>query len=111
MIKLIDKSGGIFVLRIMIHAVNTITVSDLKTKIDEFINENTIEKLILDISNVEIITSSGIGLFLFMNKNLSGNLRLARPHPDVFKVLELTQATTLLKTFDTLEDAQTSFTE
>lgn len=111
MIKLIDSSKGIFVLKIMIHEVHTITVSDLKTELNELIDKNKISKLILDLSNVEILTSPGLGLLLSINKVLSKCLRLACPHPDTLKVLELTQATTIIETFDTIEEAQASFTD
>jgi anti-anti-sigma factor len=109
MIDVIRKSNDIFVLEVKIPEVHTLDVPNLKEKIQQVILNNNIRKLILDLSKVESITSTGIGIFLNINENLKSKFRLACPGPDVKKVLELTKVSSIIKIFDTVEKAIESF--
>ena len=109
MIEISNKGDGLFVVQVKIPEVHTLDVPDLKEKIQQMILNNNIKKLVLDLSKVKSITSSGIGIFLNINEGLKSNFRLACPSMEVKKVLELTKVTSILKVFETVEMAIKSF--
>lgn len=108
MVNIIEKNG-FYILKIIIREIHTLDVPDLKEKIQQIILVNNIKKLILDLSDVRTITSSGIGIFLSIHKSLDSNLRLARPSAEVKKVLELTKVGSIIKVYDDLDEAEKSF--
>ncbi len=105
MIKIEDKGNGLFIINIIIEEVHTLDVPDLKEQLQNAIIDNNIDKLVLDLSKVKMITSSGIGIFLNINQSLKSKLRLAVVNDEVKKVLELTKVTSVIKIFDTTEEA------
>ncbi len=109
MIKLNDKGEGIFVISIIMEEVHTLDVPDLKEKLQNAIVNNSIKKLVLDLSNVKMITSSGIGIFLNINQSLNNQLKLASVNDEVKKVLELTKVTSVIDVFDSIDEALNSF--
>ncbi len=109
MIEVIDKGNGIFVIKIVLPEVHTLDVPNLKEKLNSAIKNNSIEKLILDLTDVKMITSSGIGIFLNINQNLSSQFILACANDEVEKVLELTKVTTVIKLVPTIDDAISTF--
>ena len=109
MIEISNKDNGVFVIKIIMQEVHTLDVPNLKENLQNAITENSIEKLVLDLSDVKMITSSGIGIFLNMNQSLQSQLRLAQPNEEVKKVLELTKVTTVIKLFETIDEAVGSF--
>jgi len=109
MINLEEKGNGLFVIKIVMKEVHTLDVPDLKEKIQHAIVERGIKKMVLDLSEVKVITSTGIGIFLNINQILKAQLKLACPNDDVKKVLELTKVTSVIKLFSTVDDAIKSF--
>ena len=105
MIDVIDHGEGIFVVKINLSEVHTLDVPDLKEKLQHAIINKEIKKMVVDLSKVKMITSSGIGIFLNINQSLKSGLRLAGANPEVQKVLELTKVTSVVKLFDTVEVA------
>ena len=109
MINLEEKGNGLFVIKIVMKEVHTLDVPDLKEKIQHAIVERGIKKMVLDLSEVKVITSTGIGIFLNINQILKSQLKLACPNDDVKKVLELTKVTSVIKLFSNVDDAIKSF--
>ncbi len=109
MIQLDERGNGLCIIKIIMQEVHTLDVPDLKEKIQQAILEKGVQKLILDLSDVKIITSTGIGIFLNINQTLRSQLKLASPNKDVKKVLELTKVTSVIKLYDTIDDAIKSF--
>jgi len=109
MIELTDKGNGTFVVKIIMQEVHTLDVPDLKEKLQQVIVNKGIKRMIVDLSDVKMITSSGIGIFLNINQNLKSQFRLAAPTPEVQKVLELTKVTSMIKVFNSVEAALQSF--
>jgi anti-sigma B factor antagonist len=109
MIEVHDKGNGIFSIKIVMREVHTLDVPDLKERLQQAIINKGIKKLVLDLTDVKMITSSGIGIFLNINQSLRNQLRLASANNEVKKVLELTKVSTVIKSFDTLDDALKSF--
>jgi len=109
MIEVNDRGQGVFTIKIIMQEVHTLDVPDLKEKLQQAIINKGIKKLVLDLTDVKMITSSGIGIFLNINQSLKNQLRLASANPEVKKVLELTKVTSVIKTFNTLNEALDSF--
>ena len=111
MIEISEYDGRIYLIKINLSEIYTLSVPELKENIQKEILNKNIDKLIIDLSSVNTITSSGLGIFLNINKSLKSELRLANPSPDVLKVLELTKVTSVVKIFDTIDMAIESFSD
>lgn len=109
MIQLEERGDGLCIIKIIMKEVHTLDVPDLKEKIQQTIIEKGIQKLVLDLSDVKIITSTGIGIFLNINQSLKSKLKLASPNEDVKKVLELTKVTSVIKLYKSVDEAVQSF--
>lgn len=109
MLDIKEMGDGIFVVKITVNEVLTLDVPELKEKLQQTIINKGIKKLVVDLSDVKIITSSGIGIFLNINQSLKSGLRLAAPQPEVEKVLELTKVTSVIKIFSTVDAAIKSY--
>lgn len=109
MIKIEEKGKGLYVIHIIVEEVHTLDVPDLKEQLQNAIIDNNIEKLVLDLSKVKMITSSGIGIFLNINQSLKSKLKLASVNDEVKKVLELTKVSSVIKIFESTEEALKSF--
>ncbi len=109
MIELQDKDNDLYVIKINMQEVHTLDVPDLKEKLQQAIVSKGIKKMVIDLSDVKMITSSGIGIFLNINQSLKSQLRLASPNQEVQRVLELTKVTSMIKVFDTVDAAINSF--
>ena len=109
MIEVIDKGDGLAVISISMQEVHTLDVPDLKEKLQQAIVNKNIKKVVLDLSKVKMITSSGIGIFLNINQSLKSQLKLAASNDEVKKVLELTKVTSVINLFDTVDEALDSF--
>ncbi len=105
MFDIVDHGNGIFIVKMRLSEVHTLDVPELKEKLQQAIINKGIRKMVVDLSSVKMITSSGIGIFLNINQSLKSNLRLASPNSEVQKVLELTKVTSVIKVFDTIEAA------
>lgn len=109
MIEITDRGNGLFVIKIVMQEVHTLDVPDLKEKLQQAIIDKGIKKLVLNLSDVKMITSSGIGIFLNINQSLKSQLRLAAANEEVKKVLELTKVTSVIKLMETISAAEESF--
>jgi anti-sigma B factor antagonist len=92
--------------------VDTITVRELEEKILSQLAVNTY-KFVIDMKKISYVNSSGWGVFLRELKEIrdhGGDLVLARMSPDVFDVYEKMEFSSILKAFETLEEAIESFT-
>jgi len=105
MIEIADKGEGIFVVKIVMQEVHTLDVPDLKENLQKAIIDKGIKKMVLDLSDVKMITSSGIGIFLNINQNLKSQLRLASANDEVKKVLDLTKVTSVIKLMNSVDEA------
>jgi anti-anti-sigma factor len=105
MFDIVDHGNGVFIVKMRLSEVHTLDVPELKEKLQQAIINKGIRKMVVDLSSVKMITSSGIGIFLNINQSLKSNLRLASPNAEVQKVLELTKVTSVIKVFDTIEAA------
>ncbi len=105
MIRVINMGNGLFVIRIIMNELHTLDIPELKDQINDSIEKNKIEKVVLDLSDVNIITSTGIGIFLSINSTVDSNFCLACAGDEIRKVLELTKVSSIIKMCDTIEEA------
>jgi anti-anti-sigma factor len=109
MIEVNDKGGGLFIIKIIMKEVHTLDVPDLKEKLQGTIIDRGIKKMVVDLTDVKMITSSGIGIFLNINQSLKSQLRLASANEEVKKVLDLTKVTSVIKLYKSVDEALASF--
>lgn len=69
-------------------------------------------KIIIDLADVDYISSTGWSIFLSKIKEIRdnhGDLKLARMKPDVFQVFEVLEFFWFLRSYETLEEAVAEF--
>lgn len=69
-------------------------------------------KIIIDLGNVDYISSAGWGIFISEIKTIrenEGDLKLARMIPDVYEIFELLEFHHILEVYDSLQEAILSF--
>jgi anti-sigma B factor antagonist len=109
MFDLAEHGNDIYIVKMKLAEVHTLDVPELKEKLQQTIISKGIKRMVIDLANVKMITSSGIGIFLNINQSLKSGLRLASPNPEVQKVLELTKVTSVIKVFSTVDAAVQSY--
>lgn len=88
-------------------AVDAATAPDLLTSLEGVMGDGA-SQLVVDLANVEYMSSAGLRTLLGAVKQArgaGGDLRLAAPQASVKRVLDMSGFTGILKTFDTVEDA------
>jgi len=93
--------------------VDSVTVKDLEQKI---LSQLTLKKykLVIDMKKISYVNSSGWGIFLMELKEIrenKGDILLADMSPDVFDVYEKMEFSTILKSYDTVQNAVASFSQ
>ncbi|MCG8608277.1 STAS domain-containing protein, partial [bacterium] len=87
--------------------IDTTTSAELEHALSSVLKSNCYN-IIIDLGNVDYISSAGWGIFISEIKGIRenhGDLKLVRMIPDVYEVFELLEFHYILKAFDTLEDA------
>ncbi len=70
------------------------------------------KRIVLDLSELEYVDSSGLGVFVRIMKvrrNSGGDVRIAAPTAEVRKVLELTRLNRVFEIFPSVEEATEKF--
>ena len=101
---------GITVL-ILIGSIDAMTAPKITEYIHALVTKGNI-KLVADFSGVDYTSSAGLRVLLGAIKETraeSGDMRLTGVQPDVYKVLNLSGFTNILKLFDDLDSAVASF--
>jgi len=91
--------------------IDTTTSSELESSLKNLIASGSYN-IIIDLSDVDYISSAGWGIFIGEIKNLrerGGDLKLVGMIPDVYEVFELLEFHYILKAFDTIEEAIEDF--
>ncbi|MFQ5637795.1 MAG: STAS domain-containing protein [bacterium] len=87
------------------------TSDELDIVIDSLVQSRRF-KIIVDLEEVDYISSRGWSIFLGKIKEIrdnAGDIKLARMKPDVFQVFEVLEFFWFLKSYETLEDAVKDF--
>jgi anti-anti-sigma factor len=93
--------------------VDTTTSADLEESLKRLLGKGRYD-IVIDLGNVNYISSAGWGIFISEIKEIrenGGDLKLAAMIGDVYEVFELLEFQTILESFDTVEEAISSFGE
>ena len=93
--------------------VDTTTSTDLEESLKRLLGKGQFD-IVIDLGDVNYISSAGWGIFISEIKEIrenGGDLKLAAMIGDVYEVFELLEFQTILESFDTVEEAVTSFGE
>lgn len=91
--------------------IDTTTSAELEHSLESLLKENQYN-IIIDLENVDYISSAGWGIFISEIKGIrekGGDLKLVNMIPDVYEVFELLEFHYILKAFDSIEDAIADF--
>lgn len=91
--------------------IDTTTSAELEHSLDSLLKATT-HNIIIDLGNVDYISSAGWGIFISEIKGIrekGGDLKLVRMIPDVYEVFELLEFHYILRAFDTIEEAISDF--
>ena len=91
--------------------IDTTTSAEVERALDELVRNGNLN-VIVDLANVDYISSAGWGIFISEIKGIrerGGDLKLASMIPDVYEVFELLEFHYILKAYDTIEKAVEDF--
>jgi anti-sigma B factor antagonist len=91
--------------------IDTTTSAELEHSLESLLKQNCYN-IIIDLANVDYISSAGWGIFISEIKGIrekGGDLKLVSMVPDVYEVFELLEFHYILKAFDTLQEAIADF--
>jgi len=92
--------------------IDTTTAPDLEKKLEEQLALNKY-KIVVNLENIDYVSSAGWGVFVSEIREIrenNGDLVLVNMSSDVYDVYELMEFSSILKSFESLEDAILSFT-
>ena len=88
-------------------------LESLKPQLDPLLNDMNVKTLLLDLRQLEFINSKGIGYLVSIHTHLSKDQRaivLAGANEAVMDVISLVGLTSIIKYFNTMEEALASLT-
>jgi anti-sigma B factor antagonist len=91
--------------------IDTTTSSMLENAMGELI-KNQFYKIIMDLGDVDYISSAGWGIFISEIKNIrknKGDLKLVNMKPEVMEIFELLDFTNILEYYKSLDEAAKKF--
>jgi len=91
--------------------IDTVTAPDLEKHLQDLMEKKQY-KLVVNLKDVSYISSAGWGIFVSELRDIrenGGDLVLVEMTPDVYDVYELMEFSSILKSFDTMEDAFKNF--
>ncbi len=83
--------------------------STIRSVIDKEIREKPVQNLVFDLSNLDFMDSSGVGLILGRYKRmkeLDGNVFIAAAKPEVERIINLSGLHKIIPLYDTMEKAE-----
>jgi anti-sigma B factor antagonist len=101
-----DQTTAVTVARVT-GTVDSLTAPDLLTAFEQEIDAGS-DRMVVDLSGVDYMSSAGLRSLLGAVKkarSAGGDLRLAAPQPNVFRVLDMSGFTGILKCFDDIPAA------
>lgn len=103
----LDKKELFVVLKVESEKLNTLNAPDLKSEFVGLVNAGY-RNMILDLSSVSFIDSSGLSAILVGNrlcKESGGTFVLTSLHPNVYKLVQISQLDSILNTLPTVQEA------
>lgn len=103
----VDKKELFVHLKIENETLNTLNAPDLKSEL-VLLNAEGFRNIILDLGRVSFIDSSGLSAILVANrlcKENNGTLVLTKLHPNVSRLIKISQLDTILNILPTNQEA------
>jgi len=91
--------------------IDTTTSAELEHSLEQLLQQGKY-KIIIDLKNVDYISSAGWGIFISEIKGIrekGGDLKLVGMIPDVYEVFELLEFNFILRAFETIDEAIIDF--
>jgi len=91
--------------------IDTTTSSELERALDSLLKQGRFY-LVVDLGNVDYISSAGWGIFISEIKSIrenNGDLKLVRMVPDVYEIFELLEFHHILDVYDSVDEAINKF--
>jgi stage II sporulation protein AA (anti-sigma F factor antagonist) len=107
-ISVSDTSNKAIKIIALIGEMDEISLEPLKQQISNISDDPNVKILLFDLSKLEFINSKGIGYFVSIHTHISKFqkfLVLAAANEAVMDVISLVGLTTIIKYFDTVEEA------
>lgn len=93
--------------------IDTTTSSEVERVLNSLLKQGRFQ-IIIDLGNVDYISSAGWGIFISEIKAIrenNGDLKLVRMIPDVYEIFELLEFHHILDVYDSVEEAVSKFEE
>jgi anti-sigma B factor antagonist len=106
----VDRRGDVSTVHVS-GSVDGLTSEDLQRVLASEVEAGR-HNMVADFGEVDYTSSAGLRVLLAtltQTRSRGGDLRLAGPNPEVRKVLDLSGFTSILRVFDTVDDAVASF--
>jgi anti-anti-sigma factor len=107
----IKKTDNIDTITFTVNKIDALITEEIREGISKsFINSNS--KVIIDLTGVEYIDSSGFGCFLSIMKTARNNygiLKFANPEPGVMEVFRTLHLQTVFQIYDNIDTCLKSF--
>ncbi len=91
--------------------VDTMTASELEKVMNSLLAQKRF-RIVVDLAGVDYVSSAGWGIFVSNIREVrmnQGDIKLARMAPGVYEVFELLEFDSILRAFDSLEQAKQDF--
>ncbi len=101
-----ERNKGITLIKVQ-GVIDTVTASEFEERFRSVLNDKKF-KLVIDLTDVEYISSAGWGIFISEIKKIrgqNGDLVLAGMSPDVTDIYKLLEFNTFLRSFPDVESA------
>lgn len=101
----VDKIGDVLVVKPLDKRLDALIASEFKDKVLQTIDEEKVKKVVIDLSKVEFVDSSGLGAIVSILKHVvrEGRLVLCSLQKAVDELMELTR---LYRVFETAKDVK-----
>lgn len=106
-----DKRDKIDIISFTVNKINALITEDIREEINRLSSAPS-ARIIIDLTGVEYIDSSGFSLFLSVMKSVRNNygiLKFANPDPRVMEVFRMLHLDTVFMIFDDLDACVRSF--
>ncbi|QTA79255.1 Anti-sigma-B factor antagonist [Desulfonema limicola] len=106
MIFKIKQKGKVIILKALVKRLEADIAEEIKKELSELVNKKT-KIMVIDISDVDFIDSSGLGAIIFTYKLLKGKGRIAiaGAKEGVKSILQLTRMDRLFQIFENTKEA------
>ncbi|MCU0609244.1 MAG: STAS domain-containing protein [Chitinispirillaceae bacterium] len=97
----------------MIHFIGDLDATNVETVLEKIVGLFNAGKvhLVSDFKKLRYVNSTGLGILLHLSKSArekSGSFKMANVNENVFEIIEIIGATSLLEIYDSVEEAVAS---